>query len=188
MNFRKKTYVKLLDWVKRKRIPIRLKSGVDAIIQLYQDGYIHNFRTAQNQVNNLLTSSNPQKTLLNNLVKFITKEPIQSRNQKKRLDKLVQAINKKTTKPKKTLILNFLGFKAISKPEPGEKVKKLYIDKRPIEWDCYQQVGGNYQITIEATEDEINKLYELNNIFVSYNLDFEDFEFSLEILKRECRF
>ncbi len=103
MNFRNKTYLKLLDWVKRKRIPIRLKSGVDAIIQLYQDGYIHNFRTAQNQVNNLLTSSNPQKTLLNNLVKLITKEPIQSRNQKKRLDKLVQAIDKKTTKPKKHL-------------------------------------------------------------------------------------
>ena len=80
---------------------MRLKSGVEAIIQLYQDGYIHNFRTAQNQINNLLTSSNPQKTLLNNLVKFITKEPIQSRNQKKRLDKLVQAIDKKTTKPKK---------------------------------------------------------------------------------------
>ena len=51
-------------------------------------------------------------------------------------------------------------------------MKKLYIDKRPIEWDYYQQFGGNYQITIEATEDEINKLYELNNIFVSYNLDF----------------
>jgi hypothetical protein len=59
MHLRGKTHLKLLDWIKRKRIPIRLKSGVDAIIQLYQDGYIHNFRTAQNQINNLLTSSNP---------------------------------------------------------------------------------------------------------------------------------
>jgi hypothetical protein len=67
-------------------------------------------------------------------------------------------------------------------------VKKLYIDKRPIEWDYYQQFGGNYQITIEATEDEINKLNELNNIFVSYNLDFQDFEFGLEILKRDADF
>ena len=106
MNFRNKTYLKLLDWVKRKRIPTRLTSGVDAIIQLYQDGYIHNFRTAQNQINNLHTSSNPQNkktTLSNNLIKFITKEPIQSRSQKKRLDKLVQAIDKKITKPKKHL-------------------------------------------------------------------------------------
>ena len=114
MNLRNKTYLKLLDWVKTKQIPIRLKSGVDAIIQLYQDGYIHNFKTAQNHINNLLTSSNPQKILLNNLVKFITKEPIRLRNQRKRLDDLVQAIDKKNNETEKNTHPKFSWLQSLS--------------------------------------------------------------------------
>ena len=76
----------------------------------------------------------------------------------------------------------------IDEPTEGEKVKGLYIDKRPREWDYFEQYGGLYSITIHATSEEINKLYELNNRAVSKTFDSEDFEFALEMIRRDVDF
>ena len=76
------------DGRKKKKIPKKLNDGVSALSNQYRQGNIININTAKNEINKLISASNPKLILFNSLIKYANTPPIALKRQDQRLGKL----------------------------------------------------------------------------------------------------
>ena len=94
MPRREANYLSLQEWIKPKKIPRKFELGVSALLQLYRQGNIHNLNTAKNEINKLISTTNPNTVMVNTLLKYANKQPVAMRNQDMRLGRLSKGIKK----------------------------------------------------------------------------------------------
>ena len=94
MPGREANYLSLQEWIKKKKIPKKLNDGVSALSNQYRQGNIININTAKNEINKLISASNPKLVLFNSLIKYANTPPILLKRQEPRLGKLSKAFEK----------------------------------------------------------------------------------------------
>ena len=94
---REANYLSLQEWIKKK-IPKKLNDGVSALTNQYRQGNIININTAKNEINKLISASNPKLLLYNSLIKYANTPPIALKRQERRLGKLSKTFEKKDTR------------------------------------------------------------------------------------------
>ena len=92
---REANYLSLQEWIKKKKIPKQLSDGVSALSNQYRQGNIININTAKNEINKLISASNPKLVLYNSLIKYANTPPIALNRQDQRLGKLSKAFEKR---------------------------------------------------------------------------------------------
>ena len=93
LSRREANHQSLKEWVKPKKIPRKLTTGVTSILQLYRQGNSDNLTTAKNEINKLTSTPNPSQALLNTLTKYTDREPTTMINMNRRHDKLEESVN-----------------------------------------------------------------------------------------------
>ena len=91
---REANYLSLQEWIKKKKIPKQLNDGVNALSNQYRQGNIININTAKNEINKLISASNPKFVLYNSLIKYANTPPIVLKRQEQRLGKLSKTFEK----------------------------------------------------------------------------------------------
>ena len=91
---REANYLSLQEWIKKKKIQKKLNDGVSALSNQYRQGNFININTAKNEINKLISASNPKLVLYNSLIKYAITPPIVLKRQEQRLGKLSKAFEK----------------------------------------------------------------------------------------------
>jgi hypothetical protein len=68
---------------------------VSALSNQYRQGNIININTAKNEINKLISASNPKLVLYNSLIKYANTPPIVLKRQEQRLGKLSKTFEQK---------------------------------------------------------------------------------------------